>query len=83
MPSNLSEIEETIKKCDKLQNIISNKNIVSDNECPVCYTEFGSTNYIVPKCGHKVCISCFTNNARQNRENANTCSLCRGDVLHT
>jgi hypothetical protein len=83
MPSNLSEIEETIKKCDKLQNILSNKNIVSDNECPVCYTEFGSTNYIVPKCGHKVCISCFTNNARQNRENANTCSLCRGDVLHT
>ena len=83
LPSNISNVKNSIQKCEKLQNILSNKNIVSENECPVCYTEFGPTNYIVPKCGHKVCISCFTNNARQNRENANTCSLCRGDVLHT
>ena len=83
MPSNLSKVEETIKKCEKLQNILLNKETVACEECPVCYTEFGTTNYILPKCGHKVCISCFTNNARQNREGANMCCLCRNPVLHT
>ena len=83
MPSNISKVEETIKKCEKLQNILLNKETVACEECPVCYTEFGATNYILPKCGHKVCISCFTNNARQNREGANMCCLCRNPVLHT
>ena len=83
MPSNLSTVEETIKKCEKLQNIILNKENVTYEECPVCYTEFSTTNYILPKCGHKICISCFTNNARQNREGSNLCCLCRSPVLHT
>lgn len=84
LPSNISNVREILKKCEKLQNILSNKAaVISDNECPICYTEFEPTNYILPKCGHKVCISCFTNNARQNRENANVCSMCRDPVLHT
>ena len=35
MPSNLSKVEETIKKCEKLQNILLNKETVTIEECPV------------------------------------------------
>lgn len=82
--SNISTtVNESIQKCERLQKILSNKQQITRDECPICYEEFGSTNFILPMCGHKVCISCFTNNARQNRENGNNCCLCRNPVMHT
>lgn len=83
LPSNISNLKETIQKCQKIQNILLNTHANHTDECPVCYTEFGTTNFILPKCGHKVCISCFTNNAIRNRDGANVCCLCRNPILHT
>ena len=31
----------------------------NEESCPVCYEPIQSSNYITPKCGHKLCLHCY------------------------
>ena len=44
-------------------------------ECPICYESI-SNNMVLNKCGHKLCISCFSLHIREN----NTCPICRDEI---
>ena len=72
----LSDINETISKCNETIKVMT----LSEQEvdtCPICITEFEETNYVIPKCGHKVCAVCFTNNIKYNKHTGDCCVLCR------
>jgi len=49
--------------------------------CPVCYETIQSTNYIIPKCGHKLCLDCYKKSILSNSLSANQCCLCRQQIL--
>lgn len=49
--------------------------------CPVCYEPIKSTNYIIPKCGHKLCLDCYKKCILSKKECANKCCLCRQQIL--
>ena len=48
---------------------INEKNTENEESCPVCYEPIQSSNYITPKCGHKLCLQCYKQ-----------CILSRGNV---
>ena len=52
-----------------------------DNVCPICLIDFNDKNYIVPNCGHKVCIKCFVCNLHTNKTTGNLCSMCREIIV--
>lgn len=54
---------------------------VNMNTCPVCYETIQSTNYIIPKCGHKLCLDCYKKSILSNSLSANQCCLCRQQIL--
>lgn len=47
------------------------------DDCPICFTKLESTNYVNPGCGHKLCMPCFIENAKKNKQTGNQCCLCR------
>lgn len=53
----------------------------SDEECPVCLSSIGKDNYMVPKCGHKICCDCLFANVKQNKTTGNLCPLCREESV--
>ena len=72
----LEKIETT------LHTIIDNENKEKlDNTCPICMESCEMNNYLVPLCGHKLCLPCFTNNIIKNNRNGNKCSICRMEIL--
>ena len=73
------KIQTSISKCD---NIIKEMMmpVYEPDTCPVCMCEFEETNYVIPKCGHKVCAVCFTNNIKHNKATGDCCVLCRKRV---
>jgi hypothetical protein len=75
MTTKLNDIERKIKIN------IENENNVSDNDCPICMECMGDRNYIVPICGHKICVKCFVTNISTNRKNGCLCSLCREKIV--
>lgn len=75
----LNTLERQIKDSIDLEN--KENVVVNENDCPICFENIGDSNYLVPSCGHKVCISCFTNNIKYNKSNANSCCLCRQNIL--
>lgn len=72
----MSHIQTNIAKCDDVINIITMPTYEPDT-CPVCLCEFEETNYVIPKCKHKVCAVCFTNNIKYNKTTGDCCVLCR------
>jgi len=72
----LSDINETISKCNETIKVMTLSEPEVDT-CPICITEFEETNYVIPKCGHKVCAVCFTNNIKYNKHTGDCCVLCR------
>jgi hypothetical protein len=73
-------------KIDKIELQI--KNVVDieiveykDNDCPICMNDMGVNNYLVPVCGHKVCMNCFIKNIRQNKQQGHLCCLCRKNMI--
>jgi len=85
-----NDIHNSISKAIELENnikmIMENENIENENmenKCPICIEEFDSTNYLIPACGHKVCIPCFVKNITYNNDiqNGNKCCLCREKIL--
>lgn len=75
MTTKLNAIEREIKIK------IENENNIGDNDCPICMDCMGERNYIVPVCGHKICVKCFVTNISTNRESGCLCSLCREKII--
>lgn len=71
-----NSIKQSIESCNKFIKILTN-NPPEVETCPVCMTEFEETNYVIPKCNHKVCAICFTNNIKYNKQTGDCCVLCR------
>ena len=38
-------------------------------------------NYMVPKCGHKICCDWLFSNIKQNKTTGNLCPLCRQESI--
>lgn len=53
------------------------------SECPICMEHIGIKNYIVPPCGHRLCINCFVTNiaVNSNSQCGKKCSLCREFII--
>lgn len=67
-------IMTSLAKCKKIEQEIKN---AIDKDCPICLTEIGDTNCVIPQCGHKVCIPCFIQNIKRNNQSGDCCVLCR------
>ena len=88
MPIETSFIENLQVMATKLDHIereikisIENENNIGHNDCPICMECMGDRNYIVPVCGHKICVNCFVTNISTNRKNGCLCSLCREKIV--
>lgn len=64
----------SLAKCKRLEQEIKS---VLDKDCPICFTEIGDINCVIPQCGHKVCIPCFIQNIKSNRQTGDCCVICR------
>ena len=51
-----------------------------ENECPICMKEIREKNYVIPNCGHRVCVNCFVINMKTNKNTGDLCCLCRQDI---
>ena len=70
------------KKLNDIDNTIQLiKEHFDNNICPICLREHDDKNYIVPNCGHKVCIKCFVCNLHTNKTTGNLCSICRETII--
>ena len=76
-------INDKIDKIElQLKNVVESEIVeYRDNDCPICMDDMGVNNYIVPVCGHKVCMSCFIKNIRQNKQQGHLCCLCRKNTI--
>jgi hypothetical protein len=74
-----NQIQMSISKCDDVIQVITMP-AYDPETCPICICEFEETNYVIPKCGHKVCAVCFTNNIKHNKATGDCCVLCRRKV---
>jgi hypothetical protein len=72
----LDNIENEIRNVME-REIVENK----ENECPICMDDMGVNNYLVPACGHTVCMNCFIKNVRQNKQQGHLCCLCRKNII--
>jgi hypothetical protein len=54
-------------------------------ECPVCYTDGGSSGVVDPGCSHKICVTCYStilmNETRAGRGHTAKCPCCRTAYL--
>ena len=74
-----AELQTSISKCDTVIKVITMPEYEPEI-CPICICEFEETNYVIPKCGHKVCAICFTNNIKHNKTTGDCCVLCRKKI---
>jgi hypothetical protein len=74
-----NQIQTSISKCDDVIKVITMPTYDPET-CPICICEFEETNYVIPKCGHKVCAVCFTNNIKHNKATGDCCVLCRRKI---
>lgn len=81
---NLHNVERELKNAiDNADKENDNREIKENNvdSCPICIESIGERNYIVPSCGHKVCVNCFVKNMTMNRGTGCLCSLCRAQIV--
>jgi hypothetical protein len=65
----------------ELKREIANEALcVNSNECPICREEIMERNYVMPFCGHGVCIDCLVRNLKRG-ENGEKCSICRRAIV--
>ena len=79
----IEESKMKMRLCEMTKTIdeIKTNQIIRGDECPICYDPISTTNYIIPKCGHKVCLLCYKKSILSNRNIANNCCLCRQQIL--
>lgn len=71
-------IQMSIVKCVELEQTIRNAVAMEvETECPICFTQLGDTNCVIPLCGHTTCIPCFIQNIKCNQKTGDCCVLCR------
>jgi hypothetical protein len=70
-------LKKCLQKCIELEQTLVNTTIITGTECPICYNLLGDTDCVIPKCGHKTCISCFVSNITHNKYTGDCCVLCR------
>ena len=80
---NLHNVEQELKNAIDKENNADSREINENNieSCPICIESIGERNYIVPSCGHKVCVNCFVKNMNMNRGSGCLCSLCRAQIV--
>ena len=80
---NLHNVERELKNAIDKENNADSREINENNvdSCPICIESIGERNYIVPSCGHKVCVNCFVKNITMNRGTGCLCSLCRAQIV--
>ena len=71
-----NDLNRSILKCNETIKVMS-ENEPESETCPVCLCVFEETNYVIPRCRHKVCAVCFTNNIKYNKHTGDSCVLCR------
>ena len=76
-------INDKIDKIElQIKNVVDSKIVeYKDNDCPICMNDMGVNNYLVPVCGHKLCMNCFIKNIRQNKQQGHLCCLCRKNTI--
>ena len=76
-------INDKIDKIElQIKNVVESENVeYKDNDCPICMNDMGVNNYLVPVCGHKLCMNCFIKNIRQNKQQGHLCCLCRKNTI--
>ena len=79
----VNNIEMELKIDTTRENRVINECENKDNNCPMCMDDMGDRNYMVPKCGHKVCMTCVMKNMMTNLDSGNVCCLCRANILPT
>jgi len=58
-------------------------NMVDDDstDCPVCFETFDNVTHFKSPCGHKICVSCYTNIIIKTVNGKNiTCPICRDPI---
>ena len=80
---NLHNVERELKYAIDKENNADSREINENNveSCPICIESIGERNYIVPSCGHRVCVNCFVKNMTMNRGSGCLCSLCRAQIV--
>ncbi len=80
---NLHNVELELKNAINKENNPDSREIIENNveSCPICIESIGDRNYIVPSCGHRVCVNCFVKNMTMNRASGCLCSLCRAQIV--
>ena len=82
---NLHNVERELKNAiDNDKDKYKDSREINENNvesCPICIESIGERNYIVPSCGHKVCVNCFVKNMTMNRGSGCLCSLCRTQIV--
>jgi len=81
MTTKLDDIERELKTNIEREKLEISNNNLENNDCPICMDCMGDRNYIVPICGHKICVKCFVTNITMNRESGCLCSLCREKIV--
>jgi|TARA_B110000285_G_scaffold77774_1_gene89567 hypothetical protein len=76
-------INDKIDKIElQIKNVVESEIVeYRDNDCPICMNDMGVNNYLVPVCGHKLCMNCFIKNIRQNKQQGHLCCLCRKNTI--
>ena len=76
-------INDKIDKIElQIKNVVESEIVeYRDNDCPICTNDMGVNNYLVPVCGHKLCMNCFIKNIRQNKQQGHLCCLCRKNTI--
>mgnify|MGYP006146316313 CR=1 FL=1 len=72
-------LEQELKT--EIQRENTQTNIHKQNECPICMEELKERNYVMPKCGHQVCVNCFVTNMNINKNAGHLCSQCRQHII--
>jgi len=75
----LDILEQEIKT--EIQRENTQTNNYKQNECPICMEELKERNYVMPKCGHPVCVNCFVTNMNTNKNAGHLCSQCRQHII--
>lgn len=54
-------------------------NVFVSENCPICMETLGKTNVITTRCGHQLCVGCFTRNLIEAK--SNKCPVCRIPIV--
>jgi len=83
---NLNNIKQSLDTLEQnLKTEIQRENTQVSNhrqkECPICMEELKERNYVMPNCGHPVCVNCFVTNMNINKNAGHLCSECRQHII--